>query len=200
MKLSKISIFLTVLILLMFLCTQVSGASSKPGDIQVYYNGVHLPGDHVAEPVLKIGEPFNVSINFTVYGDYKIYAKLEDYGGNYFVVQEGPSPVGIYSDVILRSDEYHVFEWMVYPTDKWAGGFIPLDFHYSMIEKGNHIPVAYGAFTVVYPYINHEHYHEEPDINRSMMTSDQFNQTSLFRTVLSVIRSLPDIILGKPWN
>ncbi|AEH60515.1 conserved hypothetical protein [Methanosalsum zhilinae DSM 4017] len=194
MKVNKICIFIVALTLLIFLCTPISSSSNKPGDIQVYYNGVHLPGDNVAEPTLKIGEPFNVRINFTVYGDYKIYVKLDDYGDNYFVVQDGPSPVGIYSDVILRSDECHAFEWTVYPTDKWAGGFIPLDFHYSMVERGNHVPVAHGAFTVAYPYISHEHYDEEPDINRSKIPSDKFNQNSLFRTALSLIRSLPDII------
>ena len=33
----------------------------------VYYNDKILPGNETAKPILKIGEPFNVGINLTVY-------------------------------------------------------------------------------------------------------------------------------------
>ena len=48
----------------------ISTATNPYGEIytyDVYYNDKLLPGTEIAKPTLKIGEPFNVKINLTVY-------------------------------------------------------------------------------------------------------------------------------------
>ena len=61
----------------------------------------------------------------------------------------------------MKANESHVFEWTVIPTEKWAGGSIPIDIHYSIVEKGNPEPVLNGEFTVAYCTISNEHYEGE---------------------------------------
>jgi MAST domain-containing protein len=63
-----------------------------------------------------------------------------------------------YSSTILKANESHVFEWIVVPTDKWADGSLPINFHYSIVEKGNPEPVVNSEFTVAYCTISNEHY------------------------------------------
>lgn len=136
----------------------ITAAESSFGKIDVFYNDRFLSGTEVAKPTLKIGEPFTVKINLTVYQEYKVSGKLMELGSGNFEVVDGPSEMDRYSSVILKPNESHVFEWTVKPTDKWAGGSLPINFHYSIVEKGNPEPVVNSEFTIAYPYITTEYY------------------------------------------
>lgn len=153
-------LFISIIIGIIFLSYTVT-ASSSYGKIDVYYNDKILPGKEVAKPNLKINEPFKVKINMTVYQEYKASGKLTELGESYFEVIDGPSKMNQYSSLILKANESHIFEWTVKPTDKWAGGSLPINFHYSLVEKGNPEPVVNSEFTVAYCTISNEYYDGE---------------------------------------
>lgn len=147
-----------ILVVCLILFSGIVSAESQYGKIDVYYNDKLLPGTEVAKPTLQIGESFTVKIDFTVYQEYKVSGKLMELGSGNFEVVDGPSEIDHYSSVILKPNESHIFEWTVKPTDKWAGGSLPINFHYSIVEKGNPEPVVNSEFTIAYPYITTEHY------------------------------------------
>jgi MAST domain-containing protein len=136
-------------------------ATSSYGEMDVYFNDKILLGEEVVKPTLKINEPFKIKINMTVYQEYKVSGKLTSLGEGYFEVIDGPSEMDQYSRIVLKANKSHVFEWTVIPTDKWAGGSMPINFHYSMVEKNNPEPVVNSEFTVAYCTISNEHYEGE---------------------------------------
>ncbi len=133
-------------------------ATNSYGEMDVYFNDKILPGEEIAKPSLKINEPFKVKINMTVYQEYKVSGKLTSLGEDYFEIIDGPSEMDQYSRIVLKANESHIFEWTVIPTDKWAGGSMPINFHYSIVEKNNPEPVVNSEFTVAYCTISNEHY------------------------------------------
>ena len=142
----------------------LSTATNPYGEIytyDVYYNDKLLPGTEVAKPILKIGEPFNIKVNMTVYHEYKVSGQISEIGSGNFEVIEGPSQINRYSSVNLKPNESHIFEWIVKPTEGWAGGSLPINFHYSIVEKGKPEPVINSGFTVAYCTISKEHYKGE---------------------------------------
>jgi MAST domain-containing protein len=128
----------------------------------VYYNDKLLPDTDVAKPVLKIGEPFTVGINLTVYQKSEVSVQLNEIGEGYFVIVEGPtSKMNVYRADIMEKNSSILYKWTVIPTEKWAGGSIPIDIIYQINDfKTGHILVNSG-FTVAYPYISNEHYEGE---------------------------------------
>ncbi len=136
-------------------------ATSEYGKIDVYFNDKILPGSEVATPTIKIGEPFKIKINITVYNEYKVSGQLSEIEGGNFLVINGPSEMNKYSTVILKPNESHIFEWTVKPTELWAGGSLPINFRYSLVEKGNPEPVVNSGFTVAYCTISNEYYEEK---------------------------------------
>jgi MAST domain-containing protein len=155
------------------LLTNNTYADSPYGKIDVYYNDNLLPGAEVAKPTLKIGEPFNLKVNMTVYKEYKVSGKLTELGEGYFKVIDGPSKMDKYSSTILKANESHMFEWTVIPTDKWAGGSLPINFHYSIVEKGNPEPVVNSEFTIAYCTISNEYYKGETPTSKQPVSEDQ---------------------------
>ena len=83
-----ITLFLGFLICLIIF-PNISFASSPYGEMQIYYNERLLPGSENAKPTLKIGEPFNVSINLTVYQKSEVSVMLSEIGDGDFVILEG---------------------------------------------------------------------------------------------------------------
>ena len=138
--------------------TGVVSAESQYGKMDVYYNGKILPGTEVAKPVLKIGEPFTLRVDATMYQECKVVFQLSELGSDDFIVIDGVSKLGEFSDKIFLQNETYTFEWTLKATDEWAGGTMPIDFYYSTVEKGNPEPIAKGEFTIAYPYITTEHY------------------------------------------
>jgi len=131
-----------------------------------------LPGKEIAKPSLKINEPFKVKINMTVYQEYKVSGKLTSLGKGYFKVIDGPSEMDQNSRIVLKANESHIFEWTVISTEKWAGGSMPINFHYSMIEKNNSEPVVNSEFTVAYCTISNEYYEGEIPIYEEQPVSE----------------------------
>lgn len=151
------SIAFGIIISLLFFQNSAA-ALSEHGKIDVYFNDQFLPGETVATPTLKVGEPFNVKVNVTVYQEYKVSGQISEIGSGDFEVVEGPSQMNRYSSVNLKPNESHIFEWTIKPTDEWAGGSVPINFRYSLLEKGNSEPVLNSGFTVAYCTISNEYY------------------------------------------
>ena len=139
----------------------IAVAESQYGKIDVYYNDKQVIGD-AAKPTLKIGEPFSVAIEMTMYQDCKVYIELSDLGTNlgsdYFIFIDGPSDLGESYNKIFTENETYMFEWTLKPTDEWADGTMPINFHYEIFVKGQYDPLVNSEFTIAVPYITTEYY------------------------------------------
>ncbi len=151
------NIIFAITISFLFLQSNVT-ATDPHGKIDVYYNDQILLGDEIATPTLKIGETFNIRVNVTVYKEYKVSGQLSEIGSGNFEVVEGPAQMNQYSSIIVKPNESHIFEWKVKPTEGWAGGSLPINFRYALVEKGNPEPVLNSGFTVAYCTISTEYY------------------------------------------
>lgn len=156
---NKLNIFLYGLLLLIML-GNVATASSQYGSIDVYYNDKLLPGEEIAKPVLKVGEPFKLRFDFTVYDRYYVSVKLSELGKNDFVIIDGPtSKMEEYYGKIIEKNSTETFEWTVKPTENWAGGSLPINFGYQIDEtKAGGKTLLNSKFTVAYCTISNEYY------------------------------------------
>ena len=173
--------------LLLFLMTNVTCAYGSYGDIytyEVYFNDNLLPGTEVAEPTLKIGEPFTVRVDVTVYQKSDVYVNLAELGENNFKIIDGPtSQMGRYSDGdVCETNSTHKYEWTVSATENWADGSLPLNFHYTILEHGNPEPLVNSGFTVAYPYISTEYYEDKNPISISSDTEPTSESAPAFTT------------------
>ncbi|HII01740.1 TPA: sarcinarray family MAST domain-containing protein [Methanosarcinaceae archaeon] len=184
------NIIFAIIISFLFLQSNVT-ATSPHGKIDVYYNDEILPGEEIATPTLKIGEPFNIKANVTVYKEYKVSGQLSEIGNGNFEVVEGPSQMNQYSSIIVKPNESHIFEWTVKPTEGWAGGSLPINFHYALVEKGNPEPVLNSGFTVAYCTISTEYYEgkipsQESSSSEPKTSSESTPAFTTFGTFLAV--------------
>ena len=150
-------------------------ASNPYGEVytyDVYYNDKLLPDIEIAKPLLKIGEPFTIKVNITVYQEYRVSGQISEIGSGNFEVIEGPSEMNKYSSVILKPNESYTFEWTVKSTEGWAGGSLPINFRYSLVEKGNPEPILNSGFTVAYCTISNEYYAGEIPISENHPDSE----------------------------
>lgn len=151
------------LILFFILMPNIATASSQYGNIDVYYNDKLLPGKEVAKPILQIGEPFKIRIDFTVYQRCYVSTMISEIGTGNFIIVDGPTnKTNEYCGKIFEENSTEVFEWTVKPTENWAGGSLPLDFYYQVDELGaGGKTLVDGGFTVAYCTISNEHYEGE---------------------------------------
>jgi len=150
--------FLIGLILISHLAT----ASSPYGKMDVYYNDKLLPGKEVAKPVLKIGEPFNIGINLTVYQKCYVSVMMSEIGDNDFEIINGStSKMKDYGTEILDKNSTKMYEWTVKPTGNWAGGSIPINLVYQINDFETRDILVNSGFTVAYCTISNEHYQGE---------------------------------------
>ena len=188
-------LFAAVVIGILFFPTTAIATSSY-GEMDVYFNDKVLPGREIAKPTLKINEPFKIKVNITVYQEYKVSGKLTSLGEGYFEIIDGPSEMDQYSRIVLKANESHVFEWIVTPTDKWAGGSIPINFHYSMVEKGNTEPIVNSEFTVAYCTISNEHYEGEiPTSEEQPVSETESSPTSASTPAFTLASAISVIAL-----
>jgi MAST domain-containing protein len=150
------------LIIFLFL-TNVALAKSEYGSIDVYYNNKFLDNSETAKPILKIGEPFRVKINLTVFQKSDVYFSLSCVQKESFKIIEGPTTqMEEYSEVsILDPNCSKEYEWILKPTDRWKGGSLPLDVYYTILAHGGTEPLVNSGFTIIYPYISNEYYEEK---------------------------------------
>lgn len=171
--------------LLVFLLTSsVTMAGSPYGSMDVYYNNNILPGAEVAKPTLKIGEPFNIKISLTVNQKSDVYASLSCMDKSSFEIIDGPTlRIGDYSKAnILETNSTIEYEWMVKPTERWAGGSIPLDIYYEIYDHGSPEPLVKGGFTVAYCTISNEQYAGEIPTSENRPTSGTEPSSTLAST------------------
>ena len=156
-------IYLIILTVICIFSIGMASASSQYGSIDVYYNDKLLPGKEVAKPLLKIEEPFKIRVDFTVYQKSYISVKLSELEENDFTIINGPTiKMEEYYGKIIEKNSTETFEWTVKPTEKWAGGSIPIDFVYQVDELGaTGKTLVNGGFTVAYCTISNERYEGE---------------------------------------
>ncbi|MBN2110651.1 MAG: sarcinarray family MAST domain-containing protein [Methanosarcinaceae archaeon] len=157
-----------IVCLIIFEFLSVVGSAASPYiSIDVYYNDELYPGTSTPKPLVKIGEPFTLRFDVTVNQYCKIYAELSDIGVyqgiESFTVIEGPSQLGKDYEKIYEENETFTYKWTLKPTERWAGGSMPLDFHYSVLLPGEHESVVNGVFTAAYVTISSEYY-DGPEI------------------------------------
>ena len=128
--------WILVVLMLLLVYPQIAVAKSQYGNINLYYNDQLLPRGEVAKPTLKIGEPFTVAVEMTMYQYGKVYVEIldlgTDLGFNHFVVIDGPSDMGESYDKLFQENETYTFEWTLKATDEWTGGTMPINFHYTI--------------------------------------------------------------------
>ena len=154
----KSKLLLVGLIVSAMMLINIGSAESQYGKIDSYYNGEYLPGTEVAKPILKIGEPFTLRVDVTMYQECKMDIELSLIDKTHFEFIDGPADFNQYASYIFKVNETHTFEWILKSTDKWAGGEVPLDIYYAILIPNENGPVASGGFTIAYPYITTEHY------------------------------------------
>ena len=142
------------------LLSGITSAESSYGKIDVYYNDIILPGTEVAKPTLKIGEPFKVRIDLTVYQTSFVNVELTELGKNNYEIMNGPTKkMGDYTGLITIEENFtHVYEWKVRPTENWVDGSMPINLHYEILDPSSPKPLVSSKFTVAVPYITTEHY------------------------------------------
>jgi len=167
-----------VVVLIILSLQNIALAYNPYGELytyEVYYNGKILPGTEVAKPTLKIGEPFTVAVEMTTYQFCQVYLELSDLGTglgfNHFVVIDGPSDMGESYDKIFQENETHTFEWTLKATDEWAGGTMPINFHYEILLPDTTVSTVNSEFTIAVPYITTEYY--EGDTTPSTTTAPE---------------------------
>ena len=171
-----VSIMGTILILL----TNISSAYNPYGDIyeyDLYFNGKLLNTTEVPKPILKIGEPFNVKIDFVVYRKCEMSIKLSEIENGYFVILNGSTPkMDVYRADVMEKDSTRTYEWTVQPTEKWAGGSLPIDLVYQIDDFETKKSLVHGSFTIAYPYISNEYYKGETPISEQPESKTQPTQ------------------------
>lgn len=189
-----------ILVSILLLTINLAAASNLYGEVytyDVYFNDKLLPGTEVAKPVLKIGEPFKIKVNITVYQEYKVSGQISEIGSGNFEVIDGPSEMNRYSSVNLKPNESHVFEWTVKPTEGWAGGSLPIDFHYAFLKKGNPEPILNSGFTVAYCTISNEYYEgETPTSEEHPVSEFESSPSSVSTPAFSLITAILALVLA----
>lgn len=146
----------------LFILSTICSASSPYGKIDVYCNGQLYPGNLTAKPLVNIGEPFTLRLDMTVNQDCKVYTELSDLGSHQgiesFVVINGPSKLGESHSRIYKANETFSYEWTLKPTERWAGGSMPIDFYYEIFVKDRYNSIVRGEFTAAYVTISNEYY------------------------------------------
>jgi MAST domain-containing protein len=168
----NLSSLLIGLLIGLILIPSVVTASSDYGKMDVYYNGKVLPGEKVAKPVLKVGEPFDIGVNLTVYQKCYVSIMLSEIGDNNFEVVKGStSKMKEYGTEVLDKNTSKMYKWTIKATDKWEGGSLPINLVYQIndFEKGDML--VKGKFTVAYCTISNEHYEGETPTSKEQPVS-----------------------------
>ena len=152
--------WISVLLILLML-PNIALAYNPYGEVytyEVYYNDELLPDAEVAKPTLKIGEPFTVKIEMTLNQPSTLSIEVNSLGDNMYEVIEGPSEFKRIKYFKLLDEGTHTFEWILKPTDGWAGGTLPVNFWYQINMPGEDESVVNSEFTIAVPYITTEYY------------------------------------------
>ncbi len=149
-------------------------ADSPYGKMDVYYNNKLLPGAEVAKPVLNIGEPFTVGINLTVSQKSEVSVELSEIGEGYFEIINGStSKTNVYRADVVEENSSILYQWTIKPTEKWAGGSMPIDIVYQINDFKTGDILVNSGFTVAYCTISNEYYKGETPTSEQTETESQ---------------------------
>lgn len=106
---------------ILILFTSTASAYNPYGDVyeyNLYFNGKLLNTTEVPKPVLKIGEPFDVKIDFAIYKKCEMSIKLSEIEKGYFVILNGSTPkMDVYRADVVEKNSTITYEWTVKPTE-----------------------------------------------------------------------------------
>ncbi len=146
---------ISILLLALVLSVLCAGDATARHVINAYFNGQEAT---VTGVKLKIGEPFTVDLYVTPDRQTTVAALLREPGGDedaYTLISGDPK-----GTVVRKkggpNDTAH-FQWMLAPTEAWAGGTAPLNLQYDVWGETMDGDVQ-GYFTVVEAYILPERY------------------------------------------
>lgn len=183
MKIELFGLFIAVCLLII----PVVAAESPHAKIDVYYNGKLYPGSEIPKPLLKIGEPFTVRFDVTSYQRCYLSVQLGSIDENDFKVINGPtSKMNQFTDEIIEKNETKSYEWIVTPTDNWAGGGIPLDFYYQFTDLETVKTITSGEFTAAYVTVSEEYYEGDPVETATEPTTEKTAKAPGFMLLLAV--------------
>jgi len=186
--------------IILILFTSTASAYNPYGDVyeyNLYFNGKLLNTTEVPKPVLKIGEPFDVKIDFIVYKKCEMSIKLSEIENGYFVILNGSTPkMDIYRADVLEQNSNITYEWKVKTTEKWAGGSLPIDLVYQIDDFETKESLVHGSFTIAYPYISNEYYEGETPTSKDQPVSEtEPPSTSASAPAFSLIAAISALML-----
>jgi len=183
--------------LVSFLLLSSTGFASSPYvSIERYYDDIHFTNQSIPKPLVKIGQPFTLRFDVTMNQECQAVVKLSDLGEGVgmenFVVIGGPTDLGEKDIKIYSKNETYTYEWTLKATENWAGGSMPIDFHYSAVLKGESESLFNGEFTAAYVTISNEYYDgpETPAESISDSPSERTSPTTPAFTALCTVFAL----------
>lgn len=182
----------------MVLLAESVSADSPFGKMDVYYNGEILPGKEIAKPVLKIGEPFTVGINLTVYQKSEVSVELSEIGEGYFEIINGStSKMNVYRADVVEENSNILYEWTATPTNKWADGSMPIDIVYQINDFNTGKILVNSGFTIAYPYISNDYYEGEiPTSEEQPASETEPSSTSASAPAFTLAGALSFLVLA----
>jgi MAST domain-containing protein len=186
--------------IILVLFTSTASAYNPYGDVyeyNLYFDGKLLNTTEVPKPILKIGEPFDVKIDFIVYKKCEMSIKLSEIENGHFVILDGSTPkMDVYRADILEKNSTITYEWTVKPTEKWAGGSLPIDLVYQIDDFETKKSLVHGSFTIAYPYISKEYYEGEiPTSEEQPVSETEPSSTSASTPAFSLVTAVSALVL-----
>ena len=86
---------------------------------------------------------------------------------------------------VMEKNSSLMYKWTVKPTEKWAGGSLPIDLVYQIHEFGTGKMLVKGGFTIAYPYISNEYYEGKTPVSKesAIETQTPAKSTPAFTTL-----------------
>lgn len=145
----------TTLLLVLIIVTSMAADGEAKHVIKAYFNGQEAT---VTGVKLKVDEPFTIDLYVTPDRYTTVAARLREPGGGLESYRRISGDDG--GDIVRKkggpNDTVH-FQWVLAPTDDWAGGTAPLNIQYNVWGETMGGDVQ-GYFTVVEAYISPEKY------------------------------------------
>ncbi len=117
------------LALALVIIVSMAGDAEARHAIRAYYNGQEATVTGVS---LQIGEPFTIDLYVTPDRYTTVSARLREPGGGLESYGRiSGDPVDIARKQGGPNDTVH-YQWVLAPTDAWAGGTAPLDIQYNV--------------------------------------------------------------------
>ncbi len=181
----------------MFLANVVS-ASSTYGSIDTYYNDKLLPGEEIAKPILKVGEPFKIKVVMTLNQTSRLFIVVNSIGSESpYEVVEGPSKFSEKKHFESLDPGVYTFEWILKANEGWEGWSMPVNFWYQLHEKGEDEPAVKGEFTVAYCTISNEHYKGEiPIFEERPVSETESSPTSASTPAFTLAGTISILVLA----